>query len=190
MATETTSVSVKTNGVDVEALHATIDLIKENPDLAQFRFQQTNQWQNCGHNRSSIQNFYGAGADQTRPEPFMLDADEPPLLLGEDKGANPVEYLLHALTACVTTSIVYHAAARGIRIDEIESQTEGDIDLRGFLGIDENVHNGFQNIRIAFKIKADVPDEKLEELCQMGASFSPVKDTVSRAVNVEVGLQN
>ena len=189
MTTETKTVSVKTNGVDVDALFATIDQIKEQPNLANFRFQQTNRWLGAGVNRSTIQNFYGAGAEQPRPKAFVLDADEPPLLLGTDTAANPVEYLLHALTACTTSSIVFHAAARGIRIDEIESRTEGDIDVRGFLGIDDNVHNGFQNIRMTFKIKADVPDEKLEELCRLGPTYSPVFDTLTRAVNVEVGLE-
>ena len=189
MTTETKTVSVKTNGVDVDALFATIDQIKGQPNLANFRFNQTNRWLGAGLNRSTIKNFYGAGAEQPHDNPFVLDADEPPLLLGTDAAANPVEYLLHALTACVTSSIVYHAAARGISIDELESRTEGDIDLRGFLGIDDSVHNGFQNIRMTFKIKADVPDEKLEELCRLGPTYSPVFDTLTRAVNVEVGLE-
>lgn len=189
MTTETKTVSVKTNGVDVEALFATIDQIKAQPSLANFRFNQTNRWLGAGINRSTIRNFYGAGTEQPHPKPFVLDADEPPVLLGTDSAANPVEYLLHALTACVTTSMVFHAAARGIRIDEIESRTEGDIDLHGFLGIDDNVHNGFQNIRMTFKIKADAPDEKLEEICRLGPTYSPVFDTLTRAVNVEVGLE-
>jgi uncharacterized OsmC-like protein len=99
-----------------------------------------------------------------------------------------VEYLLHALAACVTTSMVYHAAAKGIRIEEVESRVEGDIDLRGFLGLDENVPRGYKSIRMKFKIKADAPEEKLEEIVRLGPTFSPVFDTVTRAVNVEVGL--
>jgi uncharacterized OsmC-like protein len=177
------------NGVDVDALFETIENIRAMPNLAGFKFRLRNEWMGRGHNRSTIKNFYGAGQEQTdRAQTFVLDADEPPLLLGEDKGANPVEYLLHAVTACVTTSLVYHAAAKGIRIESIESRTEGDIDLRGFLGIDDSVPRGFQNIRMKFKIKADVPDEQLEELCRLGPTFSPVFDTVTRAVNVEVGL--
>jgi uncharacterized OsmC-like protein len=177
------------NGVDVDALFETINAVRDMPSLADFRFRLQNKWMGCGHNRSTIKNFYGVGQEQTqRTEPFILDADEPPLLLGQDQGANPVEYLLHAVTACVTTALVYHAAAKGIKIEELESRTEGDIDLRGFLGIDDSVPRGFQNIRMKFKIKADVPEEQLEELCQLGPTYSPVYDTVTRAVNVEVGL--
>ena len=189
MTTETKTVSVKTNGFDVDQLLATVEMLKEQPNLASFRFRQTNRWVDAGINRSTIQDFYGAGAEQSHPKPFVLEADEPLLFLGTDTAANPVEHLLHALTACTTSSIVFHAAARGIHIVEIESRTEGDIDVRGFLGLDENVHNGFENIRMTFKIKADVPDEELEELCRLGPTYSPVFDTVTRAVNVEVALE-
>ena len=177
------------NGVNVEGLFETIEAIKGQPNLADFTFSLKNRWIACGHNRSTIQNFYGAGKEDTsRQEPFVLDADEPPILLGTDKGPNPVEYLLHALAACVTTSLVYHAAAKGIQLEEVQTRLEGDIDLHGFLVMDDSVPRGYKNIRIKFKIKADVPDEQLEELCQLGPTFSPVFDTVTRAVNVEVGL--
>ncbi len=179
----------KTNGVDVEKLFETVEQIKKTPDLAVFKFRLNNKWLDCGHNRSTVQNFYGAGEEQTaRRKPFVLEADEPPVLLGTDKAANPTEHLLHALAACVTTSLVYHAAAKGIRIEEVESRVEGDIDLRGFLGLDENVPRGYKQIRMRLKVKADVPDEQLEELVKLGPTFSPVLDTVTRAVNVEVGL--
>lgn len=177
------------NGVNVSQLFETIEVIKKTPNLADFKFRLNNRWIECGHNRSTIKNFYGAGQEDTsRREPFVLDADEPPVLLGTDKAPNPVEYLLHALAACVTTSLVYHAAAKGIRLEEVQSRVEGDLDLHGFLGMDETVPRGYKNIRIKFKIKADVPDEELEELCKLGPTFSPVFDTVTRAVNVEVGL--
>ena len=119
----------------------------------------------------------------------MLGADEPPVLLGRDSAPNPVEYLLHALAACVTTSMVYHAAAKGIRIEEVRSRVEGDIDLHGFLGLDANVPRGYKNIRIVFQIKADVPMDQLEEVVMLGPGFSPVFDTITRAVNVEVALE-
>jgi len=191
MATETKSVKVMTNGVDVQALMENIEAFKANPALADFRFYQTNSWLGGGHNRSTIQNFYGAGQEQTqRREPFVLDADEPPLLLGEDNGANPVEYLLHAVTACVTTAMVYHAAARGIRIDELESRTEGDIDLRGFMAIDDTVPVGFQNIRMMFKIKSDAPAEVIRKLVADAPGYSPVFSTLTQGVKVKVGLEN
>jgi uncharacterized OsmC-like protein len=111
------------------------------------------------------------------------------LLLGEDNGPNPVEYALTALAACVTTSIVYHAAAKGIKLNSVESRLEGDIDLRGFLGLSEDVPRGYKEIRMYFKIDADVPDEKLQELVQLGPTYSPVFDTITRAVPVSVQLE-
>jgi uncharacterized OsmC-like protein len=177
------------NGVNVGKLFETIDAIRQTPNLAVFKFRLNNEWIDGGLNRSTMKNFYGAGQEDTaRQEPFVLEADEPPVLLGKDRAPNPVEYLLHALAACVTTSMVYHAAAEGVRIEEVESRVEGDIDLRGFLGLDENVPRGYKNIRMKFKIKADAPEEKLEEIVRLGPTFSPVFDTVTRAVNVEVGL--
>src|SRR5690606_10249394 len=115
-----------------------------------FRFRCRNEWQEGGHNRSTIDGFHGAGEEHVRDEPFVLEADEPPVLLGLDRAANPVEHLLHALTACVTSSIVYHAAAKGVRLTKLSSRTEGTIDLRGFLGIDPDMPRGFQSIRIVF----------------------------------------
>lgn len=179
-----------TNGVDVRKLFETVGAIKQTPNLAVFKFRLNNRWIDGGFNRSTVKNFYGAGEEQTaRSEPFVLEADEPPVLLGTDRAANPVEHLLHALAACVTTSMVYHAAARGIRIEEVESQVEGDIDLRGFLGLDESVPRGYRNIRMAFRIKADAPEEQLEEIVRLGPTFSPVFDTVARPVTVAVSLK-
>ena len=177
------------NGVDVEKLLETINVIRETTDLADFKFRLRNKWITGGHSRSTIKNFYGAGQeDTTRNEAFVVDADEPQILLGTNEAPNPGEYLLHALAACVTSALVYHAAARGIKIEEVESRVEGDIDVRGFLGLDESVPKGFKDIRIRLKIKADVPDEQLESLCQLGPTFSPVFDTITRAVNVNVAL--
>ena len=120
---------------------------------------------------------------------FELDADEPEILLGQDQGPNAGEYLLHALAACVTTAMVYHAAARGIAIEEVESSIDGDIDLRGFLGIDPKVRNGFQKIRMNFRIKADVPDEQLQELCTIGQQYSPVFDSITHGVPVKIAAE-
>jgi len=118
--------------------------------------------------------------------PFVLKADEPGVLLGRDEAANPVEHLLHALAACLTTSMVYHAAARGIQIEEAGSWFEGDTDLQGFLGLDKNVRTGCQEIRVNFKIKADVPDERLQEIVGLGTGYSPVFDSLTRGVPVSV----
>jgi uncharacterized OsmC-like protein len=177
------------NGVNVTELFETIDAVKGSPVLAKFRFRAKNQWLGGGHNRTTINDFHGTCKEMTHTNPMMLDADEPPILLGEDRGANPVEYLLTALAACVTTALVYHAAAKGIQIEEVESRLEGDIDLQGFLGMDDSVPRGYEHIRMKFKIKADVPDEQLEELCRLGPTYSPVFDTVTRAVPVTVELE-
>jgi uncharacterized OsmC-like protein len=171
-------------------LFSTIDAIKETPGLAKFEFRANNRWINGGHNRTSVKDFYGAGReDASRKQTFVFDNDEPVVLLGEDNGANPVEFVLHALAGCLTTSLVYHAAAQGIKIDAVESTFEGDLDLRGFLGMNEDVRNGYEDIRVTFKIKADAPDEKLKELCELAQKRSPVFDIVTNRVPVKVQLK-
>ena len=178
-----------TNGVNVGELFNTIDSVKKSPVIAKFKFRANNEWFDGGHNRTTIRNFYGIQKDHRHDATFKLDADEPPLLLGTGKGPNPVEYLLTALAACVTTSLVYHAAAKGIMLKSVESRLEGDIDLQGFLGISKDVRKGYQEIRIYFKIDADVPEEQLEELVQLGPTYSPVFDSVTKGVPVSVQLE-
>ena len=177
---------VITNGVDVPALFETIAAIKKDTGLAKFQFRATNRWIDGGHNRSTIRAFFGCRAeDTTRTRPFVLDADEPSVLLGRDAGANPVEYVLHALAACLTTTLVYHAASRGIEIDAVDSELEGDLDLRGFLGISNDVRKGYQAIRVKLRVKSEAAPSKLRELAQ----FSPVFEMVSRSVPVEVDVE-
>jgi len=178
------------NGVDVDQLFGNIDAIKDAPVLGKFKFRANNKWINGGHNQTTIKNFHGIQQEHDHADPFKLDADEPPLLLGEDIGPNPVEYALTALAACVTTALVYHAAAKGIKLNAVESRLEGDIDLRGFLGISDDVRRGYENIRIYYKIDADVPNEELEELIQMGTKYSPVFDTFTNPVQVSAQLDN
>jgi uncharacterized OsmC-like protein len=188
--TQTTPVFENTvNGVAVDGLSKTVEAIKSTPALARFNFRIRNEWVDGGRNTSTVANFYGAGQEHSRPKAFFLEADEPPVLLGNDSAANPVEHLLHALAGCLTSSMVYHAAARGIHIEEVESSLEGDIDLRGFLELDKNVRNGYQRIRVNFKIKADVPDEQLQELCKLGSAHSPVFDSLTNGVLVAVTAQ-
>jgi uncharacterized OsmC-like protein len=178
------------NGVDVDRLFGTIDAIKSEPTLAKFEFRATNKWVRGGHNRSAIQGFYGANReDDTRSVPFVYDNDEPDVLLGTDLGANPVEYVLHALAGCLTTSLVYHAAARGIRIDEVESRFEGDIDLHGFLGLSQTIRNGYEQIRVTFRVKGDASDKELAELVELAQQRSPVFDTVTHPVPVKVSIE-
>lgn len=178
------------NGVNVDQLFENIDSIKNTPALAKFKFRANNKWINGGHNQTNIKNFHGVLQEHDHDIPFELDADEPPLLLGQDIGPNPVEYALTALAACVTTAIVYHAAAKGIKLNAVESRLEGDIDLRGFLGISDDIRRGYDNIHIYYKIDADVPDEQLEELIQMGTKYSPVFDTFINPVAVTAQLDH
>jgi uncharacterized OsmC-like protein len=174
------------NGVNVDALYSTIDAIKSTPAIAKFNFRIRNQWQGSSRNRSTVNAFTGACTDHSRPQPFVLEADEPAILLGTDSAPNPVEYLLHALASCLTTSMVYHAAARGIRIDAVESTFEGDIDLHGFLDLDPGVRKGFQGIRVTFRVKADAPDSQLQEIVRLGTGHSPVFDSLTNGVPVSV----
>ena len=174
------------NGVNVTDLVNTVGAVKEMPGLAKFKFRISNQWIDCGHTQSRVADFHGAHQDHQHASTFLLEADEPAILLGQDQGANPVEHLLHALAACVTTSMVFHAAARGIHIEKVESTIEGNTDLRGFLGLDPGVRNGYESIRMSFRIKADVPESELRDLVQMGPKFSPVFDSISRGVPIEV----
>jgi uncharacterized OsmC-like protein len=186
MATDnqTQTQAIVVNGVDVNGLLQTVEAVKANPVVAKFRFELKNEWVDGGHNRSTVNEFHGAGQDISRTKPFTIEADEPPVLLGQDQAPNPVEYLLKGIAACVTSSMVYHAAARGIEIQEIESTVEGDIDLRGFLGLDKNVRNGLQDIRMSFSIRADVNDDQLQELANLGPTFSPVFDSVTKGVPI------
>ncbi|HRQ04753.1 MAG TPA: OsmC family protein [Nitrosomonas halophila] len=188
MSTQTvTQPTTKTvNGVNVTALFETIDAVKKDQELAAFQFRSNNHWIDGGHNRSTIQSFYGCrNEDSTRSEPFMLDADEPPILLGQDKGANPVEFILHALAACLTTTMVYHAASRGIEIEAVDSALEGDLDLRGFLGLSDQVRKGYHDIRVKMRVKSGATPAVLKELAQ----FSPVFDVVSRSVPVKLEIE-
>ena len=174
------------NGVDVEKMGTTVQAIQGQPDLAKFKFRAINSWVNGGQNQTTVKEFYGAGQeDTTRTQPFVLMADEPPVLLGKDESANPAEYVLHALASCLTTSMVYHAAANGIKIDAVDSEYEGDIDLHGFLGLSEDVRPGYQNIRVNFKVKSDAPAEKLRELMKR----SPVFDVVTNPVPVTISVE-
>ena len=117
---------------------------------------------------------------------MSFEIDEPPILLGENKGANPVEYLLVGLSGCLTTSMVAHAAARGIEIKSVQSRLEGDLDVQGFLGLSETVPVAYQEIRVSFKIEADITDEQKKELVEMAQKYSPVFNTITRPVTVKV----
>jgi uncharacterized OsmC-like protein len=177
----------KLNGLDTEQMVGTIEAIKAQPELARFQFRNQNRWVDGGENRSTIKGFYGAGQEDTsRTAPFEFVNGEPPVLLGGNEGANPVEFLLHALAGCVTTTLVLHAAARGIRIDRISTRMDGDIDLHGLLGLDDSVSPGYEQIRMQMDIEADCSDEELDELLAYSRDHSPVCNTVCRPVPIVV----
>jgi uncharacterized OsmC-like protein len=178
------------NGVDTEVMFATLDAIKAKPSIATFQFRARNRWIGGAHNRSTIRDFYAANQEDTsRAEAFVLDAGEPAILLGTDTGPNPAEYLLHALAACLTTSIVYVAAARGVHLRQVESTLLGDMDVRGALGLDDDYRNGFTQIRATFQIAGDAPEEKLREVVERATKRSAVFDMVSNGVPVAVDVE-
>ena len=177
------------NGIDIKQLYSTLDLIKDQPEVALFRFRATNQWVGGTHCRATVKDFYGALKEDDSREAAVFDMDEPPVLLGHSEGTNPVEYLLVALSGCLTTSLVAHASAKGIHINGVESRYEGDIDLRGFLGLSETVPVGYEEIRVFFKIDADVSDEEKEEMVRMAQKYSPVFNTITRSAPVSVHLE-
>lgn len=179
--------AVQLNGLNTDQLFQTLDAIKHDPSLANFEFRASNRWINGGHNHSSIKDFYGAGKeDDSRQQPFEFDNGEPPVLLGNNEGANPVEFLLHALAGCVTTTTVLHAAARGIQIQELSTELDGTMDLQGLLALDDSVPVGYKQIRIRVHIKADCSDEELDDLLAFAEGHSPVCNSVCRPVPVVI----
>jgi uncharacterized OsmC-like protein len=177
------------NGVDTEVMFGTLDAIKAQPELGKFRFRARNRWIDGAHNRSEIKGFFGAGQEDTsRNEAFAIDAGEPPILLGSNEGPNPAEHLLHALAACLTTTLVYVAAARGVQLTDVESTLEGDMDVQGALGLSDDHRNGFEQIRVSFRVVGDAPEEKLREVVARAQARSAVFDMVTNGVPVSVEL--
>ena len=174
------------NGIDLDVLQQTVDAIKKDPQLGSCRFRAANKWINANHNCTTVDGFYAARQEKAHKQPFELHADEPPMLAGQDESANPVEHLLHALASCVTTSLVAHAAVRGIEIQELESELEGDIDLRGFLGLASDVPKGYTAIRMKLRVKTD--EKNLEKLKSL-ASFSPVYNSLTNGVKVDIAIE-
>jgi len=175
------------NGLNLEQMGQTVEVLKQDPALAQFEFRARNQWINGGENRSSIQGFYGAGVeDESRTEPFVFTNGEPPVLLGNNEGANPVEFLLHALAGCVTTTTVLHAAARGIQIRRLSTELVGNIDVQGLLALNDSVPVGYESITIKMNIEADASDEEIDDLISFAEGHSPVCNTVCKPVPVSI----
>lgn len=186
----TTQVQTRVNGVNVDQLVDTINAIKDNPDLARFEFRAENEWISGARSRTTIQSFYGAGGEDTsRREPFVLEGDEPPVLLGTNTAPNAVETVLHALASCLAVGFVYNAAAQGIKVDSLDFSVDGDLDLHGFLGLSDEVRPGYENIQVTYRVKADAPREKIAELCDYVQKTSPVVDIIRNSVPVTVTLE-
>ena len=184
----TTQITTTLNGVDPAALGEIIENVREQPALGVCRFRVQNTWISGAYNRSSIQGFYAAGEAQSREKPFVLDSDEPPLVLGEDRGANAVEIALTALASCMTGTLAYYGAAMGIELEELSAVLEGDMDMRGMLGVDEGTRKGLKHIRVDYTIKSPEPRERLLELLSVAQTFSPVFDIMTRPVPVSISL--
>ena len=177
------------NGINVKKLKETVSAIQNEPDLGKFSFRVNNRWVLGAYNHSAIQGFYGAGQeDSSRMKPFILGSDKPEFLLGEDTEPNPSEYVLHALAGCLTTAIVYHAAALGYRLEKVESTIEGIVNLQGFLGIPSPTRNGYEQINIRFTIEGDLTEQEKQEILQLGPRFSPVFDIITNKVPVSLRL--
>jgi uncharacterized OsmC-like protein len=186
--TSTVSPTIR-NSINIEQMYGTLDAVKGQPELGRFQFRASNRWMGGTHNQSTIKGFYGAGAEDTsRSAEWHVDAGEPAILLGKDEGPNPAEYLLHALAACLTTTIVNVAAARKVELTEVESTFEGDADVRGALGLDDSIRNGFRDIRVSFKVKGNAPDEKIREVVERAKARSFVYDVVTKGTNVTIDV--
>ena len=184
----TTTESPARNGVDTATLFATINAVKEQRDLARFQFRATNTWMSGTHSRSSISSFYGAGQEMAHVTTFDIDADHPVVLTGKDNGPTPVEFMLVGLAGCLTAGLANIAAARGVTLHSVESTVEGDIDLQGILGLSREVRNGYQQIRVSFRIDADASPEKIRELVAQSQARSAVFDVITNQVPVTISV--
>ena len=173
------------NGVDTAKLFATVDAIKAQNEIAKFQFRAQNTWVSGTHSRSRISGFYGAMQEMAHERETVLEADHPDILVGDDHGPTPVEYLLHALAACLTAGVANIAAARGVDLTKVSSTVEGDIDLLGILGLSDQVRNGYQQIRVSFKLRGDDP-EKLRKVVEQSRNRSAVYDVVTNGVPVAI----
>ncbi len=174
------------NGVDTATLFATLDAVKQAPEAARFQFRARNEWVSGTHNRSTIGDYFGVGEERSHERTWVFDADHPAVLVGRDNGPTPVEFVLHALAACLTAGLANIAAARGVRLTEVRSTVEGDIDLNGILGLDPSVRNGYQGITVRFTVKGDAPAETLRKIVEQSRARSAVYDVITNQVPVTI----
>jgi uncharacterized OsmC-like protein len=174
------------NGVDVTTLFATLSAVREAPEAAQFQFRASNRWISGTHSQGTIHGFFGVGEEREHLTPYTADVDHPAVLVGTDQAPTPVEWLLHALAGCLTAGIGNIAAARGVELTEVTSTVEGDIDLNGILGLNDQVRNGFEQIRVSFEVKGKASAEKLREIVEQSRARSAVFDIVTNGVPVSI----
>jgi uncharacterized OsmC-like protein len=177
---------VPMNGVDTPTLFATLDVVRSQPELAKFQFRATNRWIAGTHSRSRLETFSGAGGEHRHTGDVQFDADHPKVLVGADNAPTPVEFLLHAIAACITSGIGNIAAARGVKLTEVESTVEGDINLLGIFGMSDQVRNGYEQIRVNFRIKGEAPPEKLAQIVEQAKARSAVYDVLTNGTSVQI----
>lgn len=176
------------NGVNVPALFATLDAVKAQPEIAKFQFRAINRWKAGTHSQTTIRGFYGAGEEREHMATFVYDADHPSVLVGADNAPTPVEFLLHALLSCLTAGIGNIASARGIDLDEVESKIEGNIDLMGLLGLDRDVRNGYQGLKVSFRIKGKGSEDELKKIVMRSKDRSAVYDVLTNGVPIDIDV--
>ncbi len=177
---------VPLNGVDTPTLFATLNAVKAQPELAAFQFRATNRWLAGTHSRTRIEAFSGAGGEHRHTGVVEFDADHPGVLVGADHAPTPVEFLLHAIAACITSGIGNIAAARGVKLTEVESTVEGDIDLNGIFGLSKQVRNGYRQMRVHFRIKGDAAPEQLQAIVEQSKARSAVFDVLTNGTVVNI----
>jgi uncharacterized OsmC-like protein len=176
------------NGVDISTLFATLDAVKQAPAAAHFQFRAHNEWISGTHNRSTISDYFGVGEERAHEQTFVFDADHPAVLVGRDNGPTPVEFVLHALAACLTAGLANIAAARKVTLTEVSSTVSGNIDLNGILGLDPSVRNGYQGINVRFSVKGDASPEVLRDLVEQSRARSAVFDVITNGVPVSIDV--
>jgi uncharacterized OsmC-like protein len=189
MTTTTTTQSPQRNGVDTATLFATLDAVKGQNEIAKFQFRASNTWVTGTHSRSTASGFFGAMQEMQHKGDTVLDFDHPAVLVGTDNGPTPVEYLLHAIAACLTAGIANIAAARGVELTKVTSTVEGDIDLLGILGLsDGSVRNGYEQIRVSFYVEGDADDATLRGIVEQSRRRSAVYDVLTNPTPVVIDV--
>ena len=177
------------NGVDTATLFATLDAVKQAPEAAKFQFRAHNEWVSGTHSRTTMEDFFGVGEERSHEHTFVFDADHPAVLVGQDNGPTPVEFVLHALAACITAGLANIAAARRVKLTEVRSTVTGDIDLNGIFGLDPDARNGYERIGVRFTVKGDAPAEKLREIVAQSRARSAVYDIITNRVPVTIEVE-